>query len=261
MGQESDLRLRLNRETSGLVDKVICVSERVADFARTRIGLPADKLVVIANGVDLTKFDHPADSESIRQRLGLPLDSFIVCAIGRPRPVKGYGYLIDAFALLAEQDDSLHLLFVGDGPDRNALKAQVSRLGLTARVTFLGDQKDIPDLLPGVDLLVSSSLWEGMPIVVLEAMAARVAVVATDVGGTSEIVVHEQTGLLAEPQNPRSLADAILRMRNDADLRDRLATQGQAAVREHYSMAENIRRTEQLYIELVTGKQTGKSGV
>lgn len=251
MGQESRMRLRLNRLTSVWADKIICVSESIAEFARTRICLPSDKLVIIPNGVELEQFAHLPNASASRHRFDLPMEQFIIGAVGRPRPVKGYVYLIDAFAELAKGNQLLHLLFVGDGPDRPSLEAKVTALGLADRVTFLGDQVDIPGVLAGVDLLVSSSLWEGLPMVVLEAMAAGVPVVATNVGGTPELVIHEETGLLVEPQDVAGLAKAIQRLHTDATFRQRLAIAGQSFVCEQYSVVENVKRTQQLYRDIM----------
>jgi len=261
MGQEGQTRRRLNRLTAPLADRVICVSERVAEFAAHDIGISSQKLVVVPNGIDLARFSHLPSQAQARAAFNLPLEGplrqaqgTIVGAIGRPRPVKGYNFLLDAWAQVARAQPNAHLLFVGDGPDQPALKAQAKQLGLDECVTFLGDQLNIPHLLPALDILALPSLHEGMPNVALEAMAASLPVVGTAVGGTPEVVIDGESGLLVPCGEPQALADALRLLLQEPDLRHRMGQAGQKRIARHFSIDETVRKTEQLYEQLLMDK-------
>jgi glycosyltransferase involved in cell wall biosynthesis len=118
MGQEGRFRRWLNRLTGNLPDSVLCVSQQVADFAANEIGLPMGKLTIIRNGIDITQFDNLPDQPVARAEFGLPTQAKIMAAVGRPRPVKGFDYLLSAFAQIAEIHPDLYLVFAGDGPDK-----------------------------------------------------------------------------------------------------------------------------------------------
>lgn len=267
MGQEGTVRQLLNRWSGPLADRIICVSEQVAIFAAETIRLDKHKLRVVPNGIDLSLYyssaqDRPesgtrVDKRSLRAELGLPESAVIIGAVGRPRPVKGYTYLLDAFAKLvdgyATTDSSvdMHLLFVGDGPDQAVLMTQAQVLGLQQYVSFWGDRDDIPNVLNAMDILVSSSIWEGMPNVVLEAMACGLPVVATDVGGTRELVLHGETGLLVEARDVDSMAASFKRLVDSEDERVRMGECGRRRTEEHFSIQQSVQRTEAVYAELL----------
>ncbi|MFN8490925.1 MAG: glycosyltransferase [Caldilineaceae bacterium] len=255
MGQESGMRVRLNRLTGGLADRVLCVSPQVADYARTAIHLPSSKVVVVPNGIDLKLFANLPSQAQARAKFHLPPQAFIIGAIGRPRAVKGYRFLIEAMAQLTKQaPGQFHLLFVGNGPERPALLELAQQLQLTESITFLDDQNDIPGLLPALDVLASASLWEGMPMVILEAMAAGLPVVATNVGGTPDVVVAGETGLLVPPADPAALAAALERVAADGAGRQRMGTAGRQRVEQHFSVTRNVELTQALYEQLLQEK-------
>jgi glycosyltransferase involved in cell wall biosynthesis len=251
MGQEGNFRRWLNRSTARWANSIVCVSQSVADFAIGKIGLPAKKIVVIPNGIELDQFENlPIQSEA-RVKYQLPEGALIIGAIGRPRAVKGYSYLIDAFARLAQGHPSAHLLFVGDGPDRSRLEEQVQTTGFIDRVTFLADQLDIPSLLPALDILALPSLHEGMPNVAIEAMAAGLPVVATAVGGTPEVIIDGINGLLVPPRNPEALAGALSRLLLDPDLRQRMGQAGRQRAFEQFNIQHTVQQTQVLYESLI----------
>jgi glycosyltransferase involved in cell wall biosynthesis len=144
MGQEGRFRRWLNRLTGNLPDNIICVSQQVADFAANEIGLPSAKLTVIRNGIDIAQFTNLPDQQTARAEFGLPSQGRIIAAVGRPRPVKGFAYLLDAFAQIAADYPDLYLVFVGDGPDKRPLQTAAQQLPSANRVLFLGDQQEIP---------------------------------------------------------------------------------------------------------------------
>ena len=201
--------LALDRLTSGLATGSACVSEGVARFSRDVGRLGPDRLVVIPNGVDPAPCDlaRPADRASI----GVPPDAFLTLYVGRLDPQKGLGFLLEAASKVAGVRPDWHLALVGDGPEREALRSRAEAdPTLDGRVHWLGRRDDVPALLRSADLLVLPSLWEGMPNVVLEAMAARLAVVGTAVEGTEELIIPGRTGWLVPPADSGALAVALL---------------------------------------------------
>ena len=191
-------------------DHVVCVS----DYIRSSVagtGVPASKLSVVYDGVDGELF-KPADAERARRKLGLAVRGRIILYVGNLTRIKGPGVLVEALSgLEASSDEPVHLVMVGQGPLAGALRAQVGRLGLHDRVTFAGARphEEIPDWMSAADVLCLSSLDEGLPNVVLEALASGRPVVASDVGGLSEVIHSDALGLLVPPGNPKALADAL----------------------------------------------------
>jgi starch synthase (maltosyl-transferring) len=216
--------LKLDRLTSWLSTGSVCVSEGVRRFSIEVGRLDPDRLVVIPNGVDPAPFDRaePIDRASI----GVPPDAFLTLYVGRLDPQKGLNILLDAAAKLIPTRPDWHLVLVGDGPERGSLKCRIEADPLLkGRIHRLGRRDDVPGLLKAADLLVLPSLWEGMPNVVLEAMAARLAVVGTSVEGTEDLVVPGQTGWLVAPGNVEELTLALLEAADPS----RLRIYGQAA--------------------------------
>ena len=259
MGQENSVRHWLNKRSISLVDQVICVSRSVADHAIHEVGLPSDKVVVIPNGIDPAQYQNLPAKEQARKSFGLPIESVIIAAIGRPRPVKGYPFLLKAFARISNSYPQTHLLFVGNGPDRPRLVNQAESLGMRSRVTFLDDIANIPDLLASIDVLVIPSLFEGMPNVALEAMAAELPVVATAVGGTPEVVIDGKTGFLVPPRDTLALSIAIEKLIENPPLRDKMGLAGRRRVESEFSIKKTVHKTKELYVDLLTQKRMASS--
>jgi starch synthase (maltosyl-transferring) len=255
MGQEGRFRRWLNRLTGNLPDNIICVSQQVAAFAANEIGLPRARLTVIRNGIDITQFDNLPDQPTARAEFGLPIQAKIMAAIGRPRPVKGFDDLLTAFAQIAAAYPDLYLVFVGDGLDKRPLQTAAQQLPCANRVIFLGDQQEIPRLLPAFDLLALPSLWEGLPNVVLEAMAAGLPVVATAVGGTPELISHNETGLLVPPQNPAALAGAIRQLLDHPEQAAQMGRNGRQCAATQFTIEGMVERTETLYEKILQKAQ------
>ncbi len=249
MAMESKWRYHLNRWTIGLVDRVIAVSANVRDFYTTHVGLPAEKLVTIYNGVELPPEPLPSRREA-RTELGLPLDGPVIGAVSRLDPVKGVDVLLRAFASI----EGAHLAIIGDGPERTALEALAEHLGVADRIHWAGHRCNVLRLLPALDLFVQPSLHEGLPNAVLEAMAAGLPVVATAVGGTPEVVVGGITGLLVPPNDTNALAEAIATLLRDPDLRRRMGRAGQERVRCRFSLKQMVQQMQALYEDLLVSK-------
>ena len=201
--------LRLDRASAHLGVGSVCVSEGVRRFSIGVGKLNPANLVVIPNGVDLARFDAagPAD----RGSLGVPPDAILALFVGRLDVQKGLDVLLESAAVVARARPDWHLALAGDGPLRAALLDHAAHLpDLAGRVHWLGRRDDVPALLRTADLMVLPSRWEGMPNVVLEAMAAGLPVVATRVEGTEDLVIPGQTGWLVPPGAVDPLADALL---------------------------------------------------
>jgi glycosyltransferase involved in cell wall biosynthesis len=249
MAMESEWRYWVNRWTIGLVDRVVAVSANVRNFCVSYIGLPSEKLVVIHNGVELPREPIPSPQEA-RAALGLPSEGPLVGAVSRLEPVKGIKFLIQAFA----QVDNATLVIVGDGPEHAALGELTGNLGIVDRVHWAGHRRDVPYLLPALDVFVQPSLHEGMPNTVLEAMAAGLPIVATAVGGTPEVVVDGITGLLVPPRDPDRLAEAIVALLRDPNLRRTMGRSGRQRVAENFTVERMVEQTQKMYEQLLTEK-------
>jgi sugar transferase (PEP-CTERM/EpsH1 system associated) len=250
MAMEDAWRYRVNRWTIGLADRVIAVSANVRDFCVSHIGLPADKLVVIYNGVELP--EEPTSSrQEARAELGLPGDGPVVGTVSRLNPVKGVDFLIQALA----QMDDVTLVIIGDGPERAALEVLAGDLGVAGRIHWAGHRRDVPHLLPALDVFVQPSLHEGLPNTVLEAMAAGLPVVATAVGGTPEVVVDGLTGVLVPPRDSSALAGAVAMLLSDQNLRHGMGQAGRERVAKHFAARRMIEQTERLYEQLLSERK------
>jgi sugar transferase (PEP-CTERM/EpsH1 system associated) len=251
------LREFLNRWTARLGDRVIAVCEmaRQAEIERARVS--PDKVVTIYNGVDTNEFAALAARAAVRGRraFGIPAGAPLVGAVGRLHRQKGFADLITALAQVREHLPAVWLLLVGDGDLRGDLEAHAQALGLSEVVAFAGLRTDIPEILAGLDLFALPSLWEGLPNVVLEAMAAGLPVAATAVGGTPEVVVDGITGILIPPQDPEVLAQAITRLLRDPGLRYRMGQAGRERVAQRFTVERMVEQTERLYERLLVEEE------
>ena len=233
-------------------DVAVAVSEAVREFLVRGRAVPRGKTRVVWNGVSLDLFRgvDPAEVRRRRREFGFDDHQEIVGTITRLREEKGNRYFIEAVPRILREISDARFLVVGDGPLRTELGALARRLGLADRLHFAGFRSDIPVVLGVLDVAVMASLTEGFPVALVEAMAAGKPIVATAVGGISEIIRHEGNGLLIPPADPAALAAAIVRTLGDRVLRARL---GRAA-RER-SQAFSIQRTvaalQAIYAELL----------
>jgi starch synthase (maltosyl-transferring) len=241
--------LWLDRLTAPLCLGSVCVSEGVRRFSRDTGGWPDSRLTVIPNGVDVAPFDY---AEAVaRASLGVPEGAMLALYVGRLDPQKGLDVLLDAAEAIlagAPEPDRWHFALAGDGPERARLHARVgSSAALSGRVHLLGQRGDVPGLLETADLLVLPSLWEGMPNAVLEAMAARRAVVATAVEGTEDLVVPGRTGWLVPPGDPAALAEALRDAASDPARLARFGAKARARVEAGFSTASAVAAYDRLW--------------
>jgi glycosyltransferase involved in cell wall biosynthesis len=237
------LRIAL-RLLSLLCDRVIAIGEDSAR-ALSRAGVPARKLMVICAGVDVARF-RACRSES-RRALGLQQSDRVASIVARLSPEKNHQLLLDAFAEVVARVEAAKLLIVGDGPQREEIRQEIARLGLQKSAFMLGVRRDLPMILAASDVFVLSSDREGLPIAVLEAMAAAKPIVTTSVGDLPLIVRHGETGLLVARRDRAALADALTRLLSDDELASRLGKNGRRLVEQNYSLQKMIERHEAVY--------------
>ncbi len=235
-------------------DRLIAVSRAMKVFLREKFGVPAEKITVIRNGVEA--LEKPAPSRLARifpppgpgrsaQKGREPL----IGAIGRLSEEKGHAFLLKAAAELHRSGRRFRLVIAGEGPEREGLEKLSERLGLE-KVCFLGAVDDAPAFLAGLDVLTLPSLSEGLPLTLLEGGSLGLAVAASRVGGTPEIIDDEKNGLLVPPADPAALAGALSRLLDDPRKRRKMGEALRARVLEGFSASLQAERTYGIYREL-----------
>jgi glycosyltransferase involved in cell wall biosynthesis len=232
---------RLTRETIAQCDQVITVSQQLASEV-LKLERPRLPVRVVNNGVDAQLFKPCSDQQLVRKTLGLPLNGVGICTVGRLVLDKGIRELMTAFGDLVDGGENVWLAVVGEGPARQLIEAWVRREGLSDRVFMAGSrpQKEIPDWLGASDVFVLASYREGLPGVVLEAMACGCAVVATDVGGIPEAVGPDAATLIP-PGQAAPLARALGTLVASSSLRERMGNAGSKRAREKFSWTRSAR--------------------
>lgn len=229
LGEEAR-SFRLNRRAGRFTDLTVAVSEKIGREARDFEGVPSDRLAIIANGICVERFDLPRHAPN--RRIG---------TVGRLVREKNYPLLLRAVTAIPNTE----LVFVGDGPLRGELEGEAG-----PQVQFLGQRADIAELLAGFDVFALSSSTEGMSIALLEAMAAACPTVVTAVGGNTELIQHEVTGLVVPPDDAAALRAAIERLLDDRGLANRLGAAAREVARQRYSVAVMTQRYEELWRRL-----------
>ncbi|MBC9928784.1 glycosyltransferase [Chitinophaga qingshengii] len=241
-------RVAAEKFITRMVQHNICVSESNRETGHKAFG--TFKATVIRNGVNLVKFNAEGIYPDVKAAYGIPADHLVVCYIARMTLQKDPVNMLKAFALVLQQVSNITLLMVGEGELKQAAEAEARQLGITDHVVFDKFRQDVPAVLHAADVYCLPSLWEGFPIGVLEAMAMGKAVVASDVDGTREAVVHEENGLLIPASNADALAAAIVRLAKDPTLRKRLQFSAATAVRTRYNVATVTKKIEAVYHQL-----------
>jgi glycosyltransferase involved in cell wall biosynthesis len=192
-----------------LVDGVIAVSDETARSFRDAVGYRGDKLHVVFNAVDVERYPAAIDRDEVRARLGFGPGDHVMTMVGTFKRQKGHRYLVEAAARVIPRYPRLHLLLVGDGTLADETRERIEASGLAGRVHLVGTRSDVPQLLAASDSFVLPSLWEGLPVALVEAMASRLPVIATEVSGTSQVMVDGETGWLVPPGDPAALSRAM----------------------------------------------------
>lgn len=245
-----DRCVRPGARTRFLYNVLLQRTAAISPAVRDRLiqgGVPPERVEVIPDAVDPERLRPVHDRQTVRLRLGAGSEHCVVLAVAALVRRKGLDLLLDAIYRLATEGMHVPVWIAGRGEERLALEEQARRLGVAARVSFLGWRDDVADLLHAADIAVLPSRQEGMGVAALEAMAAGRAVVAADTGGLRHVVVHERTGLLVPPGDPEALAAALRRLIRDPDLRQRLGAQGRQRIAEAFLPEHMVGAYERLY--------------
>ncbi|MBI3988606.1 MAG: GT4 family glycosyltransferase PelF [candidate division NC10 bacterium] len=244
--------LTVERLLAKFTTRIITLSEgQRRELLARKIG-NEEKIVVLPLGLELDPFSAcAAKSGQLREELGLLGEEKLVGIVGRLVPIKGHEIFLQAARVVAERLPSCRFLIVGDGPERLKLQGMAEALGLSSEVLFLGWRRDLDRIYADLDLCTLSSSNEGTPVSIIEAMAAGVPVVATQVGGVKDLVTHHETGLLVPPGDAQALASAILTLLNDPEKAQRMARAAKARAYPFYDVKALLSRMSDFYHTLV----------
>ena len=241
------------------VDAIIAISEGVKDVL-VKGGIAPEVIEVIPSGIDFSPFDEVTSKDFLRQEFGFGPDDFLVGIVAALEDHKGHRYLIEAARILKERTPAIKFVIVGKGSLEMELDRQAHDLDVDDLVYFLGFRDDVPRVLASLDLFVLSSYLEGLGSSIMDAMASRLPVVATQVGGIPEIVVNLETGFLVPPRSPQALAEAIFRIYEDKGLARRLGERGHEIVHERFSAEAMARRIIDVYERIASRKGVSLRG-
>jgi glycosyltransferase involved in cell wall biosynthesis len=247
-------RLIFNRAFMRRGDRVIAVGSAVRRALIDNEGIQRERVAVIYNGIDPSPYLASTSlCAHVRRELGLSDNDFVLAQVARLDPLKDHCTALRTVSRLADNMPNVRLLLVGDGPQRRHIEREIARKGLDSYVRLLGTRRDVERILAAADLFLLTSISEGIPLTLLEAMAAGRPPVATRVGGVSEVVEDGATGVLVPAGDDQALATAIQRLAGDAPLRRRMGAAGQQRAIASFSEQQNHRAYSTLYGEMLNG--------
>ena len=232
-------------------DRIIAVSHAVKAHLIEQ-GIDADKIRVVYNGVDLERFAPPADSSHGKRALGLPPQSLVVGVVAHLSEKKGHKWFLEAVAPLCRANSQLHVLLLGDGPQRALIEAQVRALNIQEQVIFAGFHEDVVPLMSAMDALVLPPIAkEGFGRVLVEAGAMSIPVIGSDIGGIGEVIVPGETGFVVAPGDVAALQGALSQLIESRELREQMGAAGHARALKEFSQERMVAQTEGVYRELL----------
>jgi glycosyltransferase involved in cell wall biosynthesis len=242
--------------TTKLADRLIAVAEEVRHFAIRYIHVSPSRIVTISNAIQIERFEsQEAAGAELRREMGISPDIPLFGIVGRLDPQKDHKTFLESAKLILIFEPKARFIVVGEGRLRNSLENLTMELGIDQSVSFLGMRKDIPTLMAAMDVLVLSSLYEGLPLTLLEGMAAARPIVSTAVNGVTGIVTDGETGFLVPPANPQKLADACIRLIANPGLGKRLGQAGYERAKARYSLDAMNEKIIQLYSLLLAQRK------
>ena len=239
----------------------IAVSEAVKRDCVERLRMDANRVTVIHTGIDPPPERNAAAAESLRRTWGVPPGEPLIVTVARLSYEKGIDTLIDAAALLRETHPRARVAVVGDGPDERGLEEQIRRRGVADVVQLAGFHADVWPVFEAADIVCMPSKSEGMPNVLLEAMATGCPVVATNVGGVPEAISSGENGLLVEPKDAAALASALASLIDDAPMAQRLARAARRTVEQRFLARDVVGRYAALYERLLVQRSEAHAGI
>lgn len=246
----------MERVTQSITKHFIAVSAGVKEQLLAD-GVKEEQITVIENGINSSLYiptDIRAEAgRKLREEWQIPAERFVIGTLARLVPVKGLNYLIQGMAKALESEPNLHLLIVGDGPEKENLRLLAQKSGIDDHVTFAGFRSDVANCLAAIDLYINCSLSEGTSVSVMEAMAAEKPLILTYVGGMTKMAVHEESALFIPSQSAEAITDSILRIVREPMLRERLARSARAIVEERYSVEAMAQKQAEVYQQVLKG--------
>jgi glycosyltransferase involved in cell wall biosynthesis len=241
----------VDRAINQFVSHYVAVCESDAEFLRTKKAVSAKKISVIHNGVDVGRFAVPQDARNaIRRSLGLSDGDLVLIVVARFHSGKGHRVLFDAMRQLLPIHPELKLVCLGEGELGPELRSLCEKFGFADCVRFAGYQQNVPEWLAAADINVLPTFYEGFPLTVIEAMASGLATVASNVGGVPEAIEQGVSGLLVQPGDSRSLADALALLLRDPLLRAGMGQAARKRIEQNFVIEQQVTRTEKIYLDL-----------
>jgi len=249
------LREKLLRYTDKFCNSTVAISQIVAKEMIKKRVVPKNKLKLICNGIEFKELNLSKNrgKEKIHRELRIRKNQNILISVGRLTKQKGYFYMIKAVQILKKKYSDLIWVILGDGEDRKKLAEKIKMENLQKNIFFLGIKENVAEYLFDSDIFIMPSLWEGLPLSLLEAMACGLPVVATNVGGIPEVVEDRISGFLVEPKNPIMLAEKIEYLLNlDIDSKKKMGMEGEKIIENKFSLEKMVRNYENLYEKLLS---------
>jgi len=225
----------------------IAVSSSVKRYLEEGIGIDKGKIICLNNGILLLPYGYKS-ADCLYAELGLDKETLLVATIARIIDQKGYPYLIKAIPSVLQKISKVLFLIIGDGPEQPYIEELVKRFELEDHVRFLGYREDIPEILKNIDLFVLPSLWEGLPLTILEAMSVGVPVIGSRVDGVEEVVDDGFDGYLVEPRDVNLLSKRMIELLSDPRLRERFSIRGREKVSNKFNLMKRISQLEEIYL-------------
>jgi glycosyltransferase involved in cell wall biosynthesis len=244
----------LEQFANHFTDKTIVVSETIRQWLIQSQGILPENIIFIPNAVDVEQFNVLKSRDQFNIQLARDTTTIIIGTVARLVKAKRLDYLLEAAKLVWAEAPQARFLIIGDGPLHEELEEMAKRLDLTQCVRFLGNRRDIPELLAGLDLFILSSEREGIPVAMLEAMAASIPVVATCVGGIPQVIQNGKNGVLVPPHDPLALANAIIALCKNSSAREAIGGEGYRTVLAYYSIRVVANQIASLYDSLLRRK-------
>jgi len=229
------------------IDGLIAVSDDVKEQILRMMGPFSRKVTVIPNCIDVNRYQQTVDRQKKRKQLEFSRDDYLMLVVATLKKQKGHRHLIDAAREVTQARRDVHILFAGDGVLREQLQDQVHSLGLENNIHFLGNRRDIPELLAASDAFILPSLWEGLPMALMEAMASGLPIIATDVSGSRQLIPNREYGLLVPPGDAGALSSAMLYLLSNPQDSEKMSLAARRRVQKSFSAEKQAQDHLRLY--------------
>lgn len=244
--QRTPLYYLVDRCTLRFYEKVFCVSDDLFQICR-QSGVPRSRCILLRNGIDLSEYQRFKYTSQAKTELGIEQDRFLIGAVGRLSSEKGFDLLIESVKSLIDQKLPLQLMIFGEGKEESLLQRKIDESGYSGQIQLMGFQSDLRPFYEAMDLFVLSSIREGLPNVVLEAMALGVPVLSTRVAGIPKLMEHDVNGYIIDPGSTDALTDGLRILYHDAERRQRFSRNGRVTVESRFSFSNRMSRLVDVY--------------